>query len=232
MYLRALEIDPDYYKARNNYALCVIQQGTLTVGNAQEALRAFFQLQQQDPNDPRLPKLKEFIDKLDAEALAKFKKGEAELLEILRRHPDDNVTLMNLGNLYFGYLDRLDDAVDMVDKSIVQNDREPMAFAVSGEIYFSRGNERVDAGRSDEAMADYRKAIERYREYLARVGQSRDPDNYKHILERKTKCEQALKERKRAEPKREGFGTVNPFQNAPGQGSGRVTRWKPKASSQ
>src|SRR5262249_50638374 len=145
--------------------------------------------------------------------------------EILRRHPDDNVSLMNLGNLYFGYLDRLDDAIDCVEKSIKENDREPMAYAVCGEIYFARGCERIDAGKREEANADFLRAIEKYTQYIVRAG-LRDPENYRHIQDRKDKCERAIRLGERPEPKAaDGFN--NPFQRGTLQNQKRGPRWKP-----
>src|SRR5262249_991090 len=126
---------------------------------------------------------------LDEEALGHFKKSEEQFLEILKRHPDDNVSLNNLGNLYFAYLDRLDDAIASVEKSISLSDKEPLIFAVAGEIYWSRALDESDAGKLTQATADYKKAVEKYRTYLERCGS--DP-NRAHIFDRKEKAERAI----------------------------------------
>lgn len=227
IYLEALKIDDDYYKARNNYALAVIQRGVMALEKAKLLLHHFRGvLKEFGPDHPNTKKTWAKYMEFENEAVALFAKGEAELKEILRRHDDDNVSLMNLANLYFGYLDRLDDAITAIEKSIALDDKDSIIFAVAGEIYFSRAMEHVDAGHTKEAIDDYRRAIERYTRYLERAGKDKDPENYRHIQQRKDKAEKAIREGgARAEPKQDG-DNVNAFQG-PANGPARVNRWKP-----
>ena len=221
-YLKALGIDHDYYKARNNYALCEVQLGVLAVENAGVA-RSFVA---QAPTDPRAPRAQEMANALERDAYRHFLCGEENLKTNIARHPEDNVSLNNLGNLYFAYLDKLDPAVACVESSIAIDARDPMIHAVLGEIYYTRGLERSDKGELKDAVSDYRHAVTAYTDYLAHAGG--DP-NYAHVLERKTKCESGIVHGgERPEPKTDGPGKPNnPFQNWQGMNSGKGSRWTP-----
>jgi tetratricopeptide (TPR) repeat protein len=224
-YKKALELDHDYYKARNNYALCEIQLGVLAVENAGMAR----QFMAEHPKSRDVPKAEEAAKALERDAYRHFLTGEENLKTNVARHPEDNVSLNNLGNLYFAYLDRLDPAVSCVESSIAIDSRDPMIHAVLGEIHFTRGLERSDKGQRQEAISDYQHAVTAYTDYLSRS--DRSESNYAHVLERKTKCEWAIVHGgDRPEPKPEGQGHPNnPFQNWQGMNQGHGSRWTPPA---
>ena len=223
-YLKALDIDHDYYKARNNYALCEIQLGVLAVENAGMA-RELVKLQ----NDPRNVEILENKAKAsETDAIRHLLRGEENLKTNIARHPEDNVSLNNLGNLYFAYLDKLDPAVACVESSIAIDGRDAMIHAVLGEIYYTRGLERSDKGQPKDAVSDYRHAVTAYTDYLAHAHAESD-QNYTHILDRKSKCEWAIVHGgERAEARTEGTGkTSNPFQSMSGMNTGHGSRWTP-----
>jgi tetratricopeptide (TPR) repeat protein len=223
MYLEALECDPDYYRARNNYALCEVQQGVLAVENANSARGA---LAHAAPDNPAIPRMQQTAERLEADALKHFSVGERELREILVRHPDDAVSLNNLANLYFGYLNRIDDAIATMEKSLEIDEHQAISYAVEGEMFYSRGLEESDARKLDLAVRDYRRAVDCYRRYLERAGLG-DP-NSPHVLQRKGNAERAIVSGgERAEAPPSGPGGTNPFNNQPGMNGIQGPRWKP-----
>jgi len=225
-YEKALAIDADYYRARNNYALCFVQEGVLWVEDEKLAADAYNKYLAAGQGAD--PKAKQFFAQADAchdKALEAFHKGEAEFLKILERHPNDNVTLNNLGNLYFGYLDRMDDAIARVEGSLKMDESQPILYAVAGEMYNARALRHADKNELAPAVLDFKKAVDYYTRYLERTDSS--DRNYSHIIEKKSWAEQSIRKGGQRVQPNVPVGNANPFNNQPGANIGSIQRWDP-----
>jgi hypothetical protein len=225
-YEQALELDPDYYKARNNLALCEVQIGTLRLERAQDMRVTIEEVKKTHPaDDPQLVRGEERLKEVELEALAHFKKAEASFKRILERHPKDYVALNNLGNLYFQYMDRTDDAIACIEASIQLDQSQAIIFAVAGEAYYERANENADKEKRLEAVADYKKAVDYYQKFLEL---SAGNPNFEHIRVRLQKAQAGVQTGTRVAPlATEPAAPGNPFQPAAGNNVGNMPRWKP-----
>jgi tetratricopeptide (TPR) repeat protein len=229
-YEAALALDPLYYKAKNNLAMCWISTGALFLRDLDEVDKAEAEIAERQRAgatiDPRtVEAVAQRGAQLEAGALQAFTTAEGLIKQCIEQHPDDFVALNNLANLYHAYLDRLDDAIATMKRSILANPKQPISFAVMGDMHFSRAQERADAGDAAGAKQDYTGAIEAYTAYFEKGADA----NAEHVRRRLNLSNEGFqKGGVRVVPRQTGtpgapIGAAQQVQN-------KQQRWKPRRS--
>lgn len=183
-YEEVLRIDPRAVKARSNLALCCIQSGVSSTENARNLEKG-----PAGETDQRRGQREALLRQLRAMALDSFTAGERHLLTLAAQDPKDRLARSNLANLYFGYMDRIDDAVTRMEEVVAIEDAKDLTRAVFGEILLTRARARAKKNDREGARADYGRACKEYRAFLELA--TNDP-NVAHIRERLREAEGEL----------------------------------------
>lgn len=202
LYEAAIAIDGNYFKARNNYAICAVQDGSRLMDQSIDLRRAVAGGGLSNPDAATRR-----ADELAAQATTEFEKAATQLQAIIEMRPRDYVAMSNLANLYFQYLDRLDDAIDWMEKSVAIDTSNTIVFAVLGEMHYVRAVDKASKQDPAGALVDLRRALWSYQAYLGKAGSS-DPGTEKHIRHRKELTEQGIKDGGKLEDP--GVGPIAP----------------------
>jgi len=184
-YERALELDPEYYKALNNLGLISAYQHHNRIKEVMDLELRLIPFCKQQGGDLRL------VEALEARAAearqeqdALFATAERCLQETFRLQKSF-VICNNIGNLYS---DRrmFDKAIEWLDRALGLEGCPEDVWAISGDTRFQQGMEAWAEGRLAESKGRWKDALRRYDEYLGRAprGQFR-----KHVGERKLLAE-------------------------------------------
>jgi tetratricopeptide (TPR) repeat protein len=182
-FLRRPNAAVDWKRIANNYALSKVEKGELERERARE--RRGFAERFLDRGRAEDLELRSDADRDESQAKKDFEEAEKELRKILEKDPDDAIALSNLANLYFNQLDRLDDAISLLERAVALDDTKPILRAVLGEMFFVRAERCGAKGDDPGARAARARAAEQYKEFLRRAPE--DP-NTAHIRARLDAC--------------------------------------------
>ncbi len=174
-YRRAIEIDEDFTKARNNLGMIEIERGRVRLSYSEQASAEAKKLRRSDPTQAK--KLASIAEQQRQIAFDHFVAAEAVFRETMEIDPDDFVGRNNLANMYQQFLSKWDpsyveEAVPILEEVVVlSKDRQPTVRVVLGDLYRILGDRR--RGRGPSARQDraelYRRGQEHYRIFLRRT---------------------------------------------------------------
>jgi tetratricopeptide (TPR) repeat protein len=227
LYDEAIAIDKYYFKARNNYALCEVQEGGLQAEQSIELEKEAARVEPLPGSSPeQVARARALARQFAGRATKHFENAAEHLLMIIESRPRDSVAMSNLANLYFSDLDRLDDAISWMEKSVAIEDGAPIVLAVLGEMYYTRACECSLKNDTSGALAAARRGLSAYQTFLERSGT--DP-NAPHIRYRLRLTEEGIKAggRFKEAAEIEKRGMPGRLQGRSGLNEVRSQRWKP-----